>query len=66
MVECHYEMNIALNGRHYARMIFPSSLFEEEEEVKTRAKFIRDSLTGAGTWECSLMYVDCSGHDLAF
>lgn len=64
MVECHYEMNVALNGRHYIRIKFPSSLMLDE--VKTRADFIRASLTGCGKWEHTLMYVDCSGHDVAF
>jgi len=64
MVECHYEMNVALNGRHYARIVFPGSLFEHEAQV--RADFIRASLVGAGEWKCSLTHVDCTGHDITF
>jgi hypothetical protein len=70
MIENHFELNIALDGRHFSRMVFPGSL--SENDAKERARLIRNALQQQQKdrylekWSFDLTYVDCSGYRKEF
>lgn len=66
MIENHYEINLATNGAHYARVVLPSHL--TEDAAKTRLERIAVALNDTSdneTWSCRLTRVECVGREVA-
>ena len=68
MIENHYEINLATNGHHYARVMLPSHL--AEDQARTRFERIATALNDSSgdtneVWSITLSHVECSGRDIA-
>jgi len=67
MIENHYELNLALDGRHYARVSFSPSL--SREDAKVRSCVIAEALQAGNTqgrWSFDLTFVECVGRSVTF
>jgi hypothetical protein len=68
MIPDHFELNLAYDGTHYARVVFGASVMETE--AKTKARAICHAMTIShgvmSRWQCTLTHITCRGRTVDF
>jgi hypothetical protein len=61
MVECHFEVNVSIEGAHFCRIVLPSSL--NREAAIQRAQTIRTRF--GRPYKIDLTWIECHGESVA-
>jgi hypothetical protein len=68
MIENHYEFNLAYNGQHFGRVVFPGSADEATAQLRARqiAYAMTETYGSPRLWSFTLTKVNCHGTDVEF
>lgn len=64
MTPCHYEINIALDGIHYAKVELPAHILEDR--AKGMAHMFRLKFHEHEGFKVTLSYIECYGKGVNF